>query len=124
MAGLAPFMEGKTLDKTVSTKTTLTVGGGSAAAVIIWVAAHLGIDIPGPVAAALATLVTAVIAWAVPARQGKYVHTEPVIPEAELLEDTSDTNGDSDYDDPDQTVDDRDDLDASEPNMEDAEGRS
>lgn len=101
-----------------SAKTGYTAGGGAAATVLIYILGTIGIDLPPEIAAAAVVLVTGIIAWLVPAKSGKYVYTEPVIPESELIDDTSASNGDSDFDDPDQTLDDLtdfDDLDSSLP---------
>ena len=93
------------MDTHISAKTTLTATGGAATTLIIWAAQPLGLEIPAEAAAAIVTVATALIAWLVPAKSGTYVYTEPVIPESELIEDTSDSNGESDYDDPDQSLD-------------------
>ena len=73
-----------------SAKTGYTAGGGAAATVLIYILGTLGIELPPEVAAAAVVLVTGIIAWLVPAKSGKYVYTEPVVPESELIEGASD----------------------------------
>ena len=109
------------MDMHISSKTTLTASSGAAATIIIWILQTGGIDIPAEVAAAIVTIITGIVAYLVPAKSGKYVYTEPVIPESELIDDTSATNGNSDYDDPDQTLGDPDEFPEFQDALYDAE---
>lgn len=84
----------------ISTKTSTTGGAGLASGVglaplIIWILGQMGVDMPPEVAAIagglIAAAVTTVIAWLMPAKQGKHVDTEPWVldpaaedPEVEL----------------------------------------
>ena len=57
-------------------KTVLTGATGIAVApVIVWVLGLFGVDIPAEVAAAIAGLLSAAVAYFVPAKSGKYVTT-------------------------------------------------
>ena len=59
-----------------SGKTVLTGATGIAVApVIVWVLGLFGVDIPAEVAAAIAGLLSAAVAYFVPAKSGKYVAT-------------------------------------------------
>lgn len=67
--------------KTGATAGVGTVSGVSLAPLIVWILGQFGIDMPPEVAAVAGGLIAAatatVIAWAVPAKSGKYVDTEP-----------------------------------------------
>lgn len=57
-----------------SGKTVLTGATGIAVApIIVWVLGLFGVDIPAEVAAAIAGLLSAAVAYFVPAKSGKYV---------------------------------------------------
>lgn len=82
----------------ISTKTSTTGGAGLASGVglaplIIWILGQAGVDMPPEVAAIagglIAAAVTTVIAWLMPAKQGKHVDTEPWVlePVGELVDD-------------------------------------
>ena len=59
-----------------SGKTVLTGATGIAVApIIVWVLGLFGVDIPAEVAAAIAGLLAAAVAYFVPAKSGKYVAT-------------------------------------------------
>ena len=59
-----------------SGKTVLTGATGIAVApIIVWVLGLFGVDIPAEVAAAIAGLLAAAVAYFVPAKSGKYVTT-------------------------------------------------
>ena len=59
-----------------SGKTVLTGATGIAVApIIVWVLGLFGVDIPAEVAAAIAGLLSAAVAYFVPAKSGKYVAT-------------------------------------------------
>ena len=59
-----------------SGKTVLTGATGIAVApIIVWVLGLFGVDIPAEVAAAIAGLLSAAVAYFVPAKSGKYVTT-------------------------------------------------
>ena len=58
-----------------SGKTVLTGGAGIAVApIIVWVLSLFGIEIPAEVAAGIAGLLAAAVAYFVPAKSGKYVN--------------------------------------------------
>lgn len=67
--------------KTGATAGVGTVSGVSLAPLIVWILGQFGIDMPPEVAAVAGGLIAAatatVIAWAVPAKSGKYVDAEP-----------------------------------------------
>lgn len=57
-----------------SGKTVLTVGSGAVLApVLVWVAGLLGVDMPLPVATAIGGILAGIVAYLVPAKEGKYV---------------------------------------------------
>ena len=59
-----------------SGKTVLTGATGIAVApIIVWALGLFGVDIPAEVAAAIAGLLSATVAYFVPAKSGKYVTT-------------------------------------------------
>ena len=59
-----------------SGKTVITGATGIAVApIIVWVLGLFGVDIPAEVAAAIAGLLAAAVAYFVPAKSGKYVAT-------------------------------------------------
>lgn len=89
-----------------SGKTVITGGTGIAVApIIVWVLGLFGVEVPAEVAAAIAGLLATAVAYFVPAKSGKYVAGagQVIADEEEVLTDTSDTNGDSDYPDPGQS---------------------
>ena len=58
-----------------SGKTVLTGGAGIAVApILIWVLGLFGVELPAEVAAAIAGLLAAAVAYFVPAKSGKYVN--------------------------------------------------
>lgn len=62
------------MNLTPSTKTIYTAVGGAIVTLISFaLTLTTGLELPAEVGAALATIVTAIIALTVPARQGKYV---------------------------------------------------
>lgn len=66
------------MNNSISTKTTLTGLTGAGISVLIYVVSLLGADMPPEVAAGIVTIAMALIAYFVPAKQGKYVITEPL----------------------------------------------
>ena len=91
------------MDVQPSNKTLATFGGAmGGGALVVWIVEQFGRDMPADVGVAVASIIALIVAYFMPAKSGKYVHTEPVVPESELIEDTGPTNGESDFDDPPQ----------------------
>lgn len=61
------------MDAKPSSKTTTTAVAGAIVTILVWVAAEYGIEVPGPVAAAVSTLIATAIAYFMVAKSGKYV---------------------------------------------------
>lgn len=64
------------MDAKPSGKTGLTVVAGAVVTVLVWVATTQGVDVPAEVAAAVTTILAAVVAYFVPAKSGKYVESD------------------------------------------------
>lgn len=87
MLGVLLFNDRETLLSTrISTKTSATgavgaVSGVGLAPLIIWALAQFGIEMDAATAAVagglITTVATTLIAWLMPAKQGKHVDTEP-----------------------------------------------
>lgn len=73
-------------DLKVSGKTGLTAAAGALGVLVVWGLTLAGVEVPAEVAAAISTLLAAVIAWLVPAKSGSYVVTDPPLDEADRLE--------------------------------------
>lgn len=65
------------MDAKPSNKTTATAVAGAIVTILVWVVAEYGIEVPGPVAAAVSTLIATGIGYFMVAKSGKYV----VLPE-------------------------------------------
>lgn len=86
------------MDVQPSNKTLATFGGAiGGGSLVVWTAAQFGLDMPAEVGVAIASIIAFIVAYFVPATSGKYVYTEPVVPEAALVEAT--TSDDLDPDD-------------------------
>ena len=78
-----------------SGKTVLTGATGIAVApIIVWVLGLFGVDIPAEVAAAIAGLLSAAVAYFVPAKSGKYVAVNEDLDNADTLVNRSDVDPD------------------------------
>ena len=78
-----------------SGKTVLTGATGIAVApIIVWVLGLFGVDIPAEVAAAIAGLLSAAVAYFVPAKSGKYVATNEDLDHADTLVNRHDVDPD------------------------------
>lgn len=93
------------MDLQPSNKTLATFGGAiGGGSLVVWIAAQFGLDMPAEVGVAIASIIALIVAYFMPATSGKYVRTEPVVPESELVEGTTSDDLDpsdvieSDYD--------------------------
>lgn len=78
-----------------SGKTVLTGATGIAVApIIVWVLGLFGVDIPAEVAAAIAGLLAAAVAYFVPAKSGKYVAVNEDLDHADTLVNRHDVDTD------------------------------
>ena len=78
-----------------SGKTVLTGATGIAVApIIVWVLGLFGVDIPAEVAAAIAGLLSAAVAYFVPAKSGKYVAVNEDLDHADTLVNRHDVDTD------------------------------
>lgn len=78
-----------------SGKTVLTGATGIAVApIIVWVLGLFGVDIPAEVAAAIAGLLSAAVAYFVPAKSGKYVAVNEDLDNADTLANRHDVDPD------------------------------
>lgn len=68
----------------VSDKTALTGAAGAAVVVLIYLCSLFGLELPAEVAGAVVTVAMFIIAYTVPAKQGKYVDVT-VPDDADLL---------------------------------------
>ena len=61
------------VDPKPSGKTALTTGAGALGIIAVWVITMFGADVPPEVAAAISTLLAALVAYLVPAKSGTFV---------------------------------------------------
>lgn len=83
------------MDKTPSAKTGVAVGGVAAGGtLIVWLLGLWGIPVTPEVAIAIATVITGVVNYFVPAKSGKHIDTDAQARERDLLTDTGGVSGD------------------------------
>lgn len=64
--------------KTISNKTAVTGLSGTAVVLLVYLVGLFGVELPAEIAAAVVTLVTALIGYLLPAKSGRYVATNQI----------------------------------------------